>query len=238
MRSLHGVAARRTLSPAVAGALTPSSLSHLTFASLMSTEPDAKEEYIMVKWSPRTSNFVTRHVSDSTADALYAFMPDYSLLLDVDGVVPSAISSGRRKDKLFEALKAGKGVLVSEAYTTHDAASCAVGAAHPVLLAGVPAPRTPSGKVRRIARLFKVPFAQRQCRHGQPLPPPILRAGGPIKSQGLRLYLYSARVQLSTPAGGARGIVASHASGTEQLRSWLSKKAAEAEAAREEAKWA
>ena len=59
--------------------------------------------------------------------------------------------------------------------TLEQARSLAIAAAHPIHFAGVPAPRTPSGLIRRIAAWLKVDARGRQNVHCKATAPPLIQ---------------------------------------------------------------
>jgi len=205
--------------------LTIAALAGVKFELLLSNEMGASpERYIRLGWQSTT---VMASRSSQAAQAVRSLLPNKLLILSIAGTQMVKIVMAKREQVLFQALKEGAEIVVADAVSLEEALKQAYEAAHPVLLSGMPASKSPAGKPRYSTKAFtQTTPEQRRCVHGQPQPPPAT-TGEP---QSLRLYLYKQSMTADAPQGGARRVVADKTSGLEQANALASSRQAAAAA--------
>jgi hypothetical protein len=219
----HGQA--RVLAFQPMAALTIAALAGLKFELLVSNEMGAStERYIRLCWH---SAAVMASRSSQAAQAVRSLLPNKLLVLSIAGTKMVKIDTAKREQVLFQALKEGVEIIVADAVSLEEALKQAYEMAHPILLSGMPASKSPTGTPRYSAKVFtQTTPEQRRCMHGQPRPPPAT-TGEP---QPLRLYLYKQTMTADAPQGGARRVVADKISGLEQANALASSQQAAAAA--------
>ena len=110
-----------------------------------------------------------------------------SLLLYVDGVEATSVRATDLPRRLLGALQTGKPIVIAPPVTLQDAAKAAFDMSYDILLSGVVARYTSSGKPSYTAKVWRgTTSAQRECRQGKPSPPSAVEG----KPQRLVLFCY------------------------------------------------